>query len=47
VIETFRGKGIYQDAIDLASKKLDEGNWVSLSLLPPLVDEVILIDGVS
>ncbi|GAA5876139.1 hypothetical protein JCM16303_007035 [Sporobolomyces ruberrimus] len=30
VIETFRGKGIYQDAVDLASKKLDEGNWVHI-----------------
>ncbi|GAA5922283.1 lysophosphatidylcholine acyltransferase [Sporobolomyces koalae] len=30
VIETFRGKGIYQDAIDLASRKLDDGNWVHI-----------------
>ena len=28
VIETFRGKGIYQRAIDESSKKLDAGNWV-------------------
>lgn len=35
MIETFRGKGIYQSAIDLASRKLDDGNWVkNYSLLP-------------
>lgn len=28
VIETLRGKGIYQEAVDLATKKLDEGKWV-------------------
>jgi monolysocardiolipin acyltransferase len=28
VIETFRGKGIYQKAIDESTKKLDEGQWV-------------------
>lgn len=31
VIETFRGKGIYQKAIDEATKKLDEGQWVRLA----------------
>ncbi|KAI5478435.1 Tafazzin [Pseudohyphozyma bogoriensis] len=30
VIETFRGKGIYQDAIDEAAKKLDHGRWVHI-----------------
>ncbi|BGP12572.1 hypothetical protein JCM10213_004841 [Rhodosporidiobolus nylandii] len=30
VIETFRGKGIYQKAIDLSTKKLDEGQWVHM-----------------
>ncbi|GAA5998223.1 hypothetical protein JCM5350_007941 [Sporobolomyces pararoseus] len=30
VIETFRGKGIYQAAIDLAAQKLDNGNWVHI-----------------
>ncbi|KAM0793289.1 hypothetical protein ACM66B_000749 [Microbotryomycetes sp. NB124-2] len=30
VIETFRGKGIYQRAIDEATEKLDEGRWVHL-----------------
>ncbi|GAA6031939.1 hypothetical protein JCM8097_003352 [Rhodosporidiobolus ruineniae] len=30
VIETFRGKGIYQDAIDISTKKLDEGQWVHI-----------------
>ena len=28
VIETFRGKGIYQRAIDEATEKLDQGRWV-------------------
>lgn len=32
VIETFRGKGIYQKAIDVATKKLEEGNWVRCGL---------------
>lgn len=32
VIETFRGKGIYQKAIDVATKKLEEGNWVCCGL---------------
>ena len=36
VIETLRGKGIYQAAIDEASKKLDDGRWVRVP--PP--DEV-------
>ncbi|CEQ38742.1 SPOSA6832_00199, partial [Sporobolomyces salmonicolor] len=31
VIETFRGKGIYQEAIDEATRKLDQGNWVRVS----------------
>lgn len=31
IIETFRGKGIYQKAIDTARAKLDEGRWVSCS----------------
>ncbi|GAA5918329.1 hypothetical protein JCM1841_002172 [Sporobolomyces salmonicolor] len=30
VIETFRGKGIYQEAIDEATRKLDQGNWVHI-----------------
>jgi monolysocardiolipin acyltransferase len=33
VIETHRGKGIYQDAIDLAAQKLDNGRWVGRPLL--------------
>lgn len=28
VIETFRGKGIYQKALDEATEKLAEGRWV-------------------
>lgn len=31
IIETFRGKGIYQKAIDTARSKLDGGNWVSVT----------------
>ncbi|SCV68690.1 BQ2448_811 [Microbotryum intermedium] len=30
VIETFRGKGIYQKAIDHAAKKLNNGQWVHI-----------------
>ncbi|GAA5873216.1 hypothetical protein JCM3774_000085 [Rhodotorula dairenensis] len=30
VIETLRGRGIYQKALDVATKKLDEGNWVHI-----------------
>ncbi|GAA5834901.1 hypothetical protein JCM11251_002057 [Rhodosporidiobolus azoricus] len=30
IIETFRGKGIYQSAIDQSTKKLDEGQWVHI-----------------
>ncbi|BGP36514.1 Lyso-phosphatidylcholine acyltransferase [Rhodotorula kratochvilovae] len=30
VIETFRGKGIYQKAIDESAKKLDQGKWVHI-----------------
>lgn len=30
IIETFRGKGIYQKAIDEATKKLDDGRWVHI-----------------
>ncbi|KAH9482947.1 Tafazzin [Psilocybe cubensis] len=29
-LETFRGKGIYQDAVDTAIQKLNEGQWVHL-----------------
>ncbi|PPQ92361.1 hypothetical protein CVT25_008711 [Psilocybe cyanescens] len=29
-LETFRGKGIYQDAVDTAILKLDQGQWVHL-----------------
>lgn len=29
VLETFRGKGIYQPAVDAAIVKLNEGRWVS------------------
>lgn len=32
VIETHRGAGIFQEAIDRAVKLLQEGNWVSLGL---------------
>ena len=28
VLETFRGKGIYQPSIDTAIAKLDQGEWV-------------------
>lgn len=28
VIETFRGKGIYQSALDEAMQKLHDGRWV-------------------
>ena len=31
VIETFRGKGIFQPAIDTAIEKLNRGEWVSIS----------------
>ncbi|TDL20409.1 acyltransferase-domain-containing protein [Rickenella mellea] len=30
VLETFRGKGIYQPAVDAAIEKLDHGSWVHL-----------------
>lgn len=30
VIETFRGKGIYQAAIDDATRKLNEGRWIHI-----------------
>ncbi|KAF5369807.1 hypothetical protein D9758_001351 [Tetrapyrgos nigripes] len=30
VLETFRGKGIYQPAVDTAINKLDNGDWVHL-----------------
>ncbi|EPS96325.1 hypothetical protein FOMPIDRAFT_1130598 [Fomitopsis schrenkii] len=30
VIETFRGKGIFQPAVDLAIKKLNRGAWIHL-----------------
>lgn len=33
MIETFRGKGIYQEAIDFSAKKLDEGKWVRSEIL--------------
>ncbi|KAF8897207.1 acyltransferase-domain-containing protein, partial [Infundibulicybe gibba] len=29
-LETFRGKGIYQSAVDTAIQKLDQGGWVHL-----------------
>lgn len=32
VIETHRGAGIFQEAIDRAVKLLQEGNWVGLGL---------------
>lgn len=28
VIETFRGQGIYQPAVDAAIEKVDQGGWV-------------------
>lgn len=28
VLETFRGKGIYQSAVDVAIGKLNHGSWV-------------------
>jgi len=30
VLETFRGRGIYQPAVDMAIEKLDQGQWVHL-----------------
>lgn len=30
VLETFRGGGIYQSAVDIAINKLDQGHWVHL-----------------
>jgi len=30
VLETFRGRGIYQPAVDTAIEKLDQGQWVHL-----------------
>lgn len=33
VIETFRGSGIHQKAVEDAIEKLDEGGWVSISPL--------------
>jgi monolysocardiolipin acyltransferase len=30
VIETFRGKGIWQPAIDLAIEKVNDGGWVCI-----------------
>jgi len=30
VLETFRGKGIYQPAVDVVIQKLDQGEWVHL-----------------
>ncbi|THV05418.1 hypothetical protein K435DRAFT_712859 [Dendrothele bispora CBS 962.96] len=30
VLETFRGRGIYQPAVDTAIKKLNQGDWVHL-----------------
>ena len=30
VLETFRGKGVYQPAVDAAIEKLGKGDWVSL-----------------
>lgn len=34
VIETFRGKGVFQPAIDEAVKLLQQGEWVSLPRYP-------------
>lgn len=33
IVETLRGKGIYQEAIDVSRSKLDDGHWVRI-LLP-------------
>ena len=33
VIETVRGAGIYQPALDTAIKRVDDGGWVSLDLV--------------
>ena len=33
VLETFRGAGVYQEAVDVAIKRLDEGKWVSNLML--------------
>jgi hypothetical protein len=33
VIETFRGKGIWQPAVDLAIEKVNNGGWVSFVCL--------------
>lgn len=30
VLETFRGNGVYQESVDTAIKKLNEGLWVRL-----------------
>ena len=32
MLETFRGKGIYQKAVDTAIVKLNEGRWVSVRI---------------
>lgn len=34
-LETFRGKGIYQDAVNVAIQRINQGGWVRLS--PSLV----------
>ena len=33
VLETFRGKGIYQPAVDTAIEKLNKGEWVRDTVL--------------
>ena len=33
VLETFRGKGVYQQSVDTAIEKLDQGNWVSVLVI--------------
>src|ERR1700683_1716391 len=33
VLETFRGRGIYQPAVDTAIEKLDQGQWVCPRLI--------------
>jgi monolysocardiolipin acyltransferase len=35
VLETFRGRGIYQPAVDTAIEKLDQGQWVCSQILRP------------
>ena len=33
IISTNRGAGVYQDAIDISTQKLNEGKWVCFSIV--------------